>query len=76
MDALKILLTDSRFWSSVILLVNAILYYFIPAFPEAIWAAFNALAAVVLAVLATKSTVTRTAALRASQASAPPDPSA
>jgi MFS superfamily sulfate permease-like transporter len=79
MDALKILLTDSRWWAAVIALLNAVIYYFWPDFPATIWAAFNALVAVVLAVLATNGTVTKTRELRASRAlnaSVPPDPSA
>jgi hypothetical protein len=51
-ETLKILLKDSRFWAAVLVLVNAVLFYFLPTFPQEIWAAFNTLVSVVLAVLA------------------------
>ena len=79
MDALKILLTDSRFWAAVLALLNAIIFFFWPTFPMTIWIAIDALTAVVLAVLATKGTATKVRELHARQAmnaSAPPDPSA
>ncbi len=65
MDTFKLLLRDSRFWGAVILLINAILYYFVPTFPEAIWAAFNGVAAIIIAVLATTGSATKVRAARA-----------
>lgn len=43
--------TDSRFWSAVVLLGNAVLHYFVPDFPKEIWAAIDALAAVVIGTI-------------------------
>jgi hypothetical protein len=67
-DALKILLSDARFWAAVVALINAVLLYFVPDFPETIWAAFNALVAVILAILAANGTVQKSRAVRAARA--------
>jgi hypothetical protein len=64
MDTLKLVLKDSRFWGSVILLINAVLYFFVPAFPTTIWAAFNAVAAIVIGYLATSGSVKQVRAMR------------
>lgn len=55
MDIVSVLVKDSRFWAAVLILVNAILYYFVPTFPKEIWAAIDGIAAVVIAVLAGQS---------------------
>ena len=65
MDMFKLLLRDSRFWGAVILLINAMLYYFVPTFPEAIWAAFNGVAAIIIGVLATSGSRVQARAARA-----------
>jgi hypothetical protein len=57
MDILKILLVDSRFWAAMLLLINAILYFFVPTFPATIWAAFDGVAAVIIGILASKGAV-------------------
>lgn len=59
METLKILLRDSRFWTALFLLVQAIVFWFVPDFPEPIWSAVNALVAVILAVLAGGQAVAR-----------------
>jgi hypothetical protein len=57
MDILKILLVDSRFWAAMLLLINAILYFFVPTFPATIWAAFDGVAAVIIGFLASNGAV-------------------
>jgi hypothetical protein len=49
---IDILLHDPKFWGAVLALVNAIVFYFFPDFPPTIWAAFNAVCAVIFAALA------------------------
>ena len=51
MDTLKLILTNSKFWTALFLLIQTILNYFVPDFPPAIWAAIDALFAVVISVL-------------------------
>ena len=64
MDTLKLVLRDSRFWGSVILLINAVLYFFVPTFPATIWAAFNGVAAIVIGYLATSGSRAQVRAMR------------
>lgn len=47
-----VLLKDSRFWAALILLVQAVLFYLAPQFPQEIWLAINTFLGVVLAILA------------------------
>lgn len=54
---MDLLLRDSRFWAALLALVTAILLYFVPSFPKEIIAAFDALAAVIIGVLATRGAV-------------------
>lgn len=61
---MNILLKDSRFWAAVLVLINAILFYFMPDFPKEIWAAVDALAAVIIGSLATRTAVVTTRSLR------------
>jgi hypothetical protein len=46
-----VLLKDSRFWTALILLVQAVLFYLAPQFPQEIWLAVNTFVGVVLAIL-------------------------
>jgi uncharacterized membrane protein HdeD (DUF308 family) len=68
MDVVKLVLRDSRFWAAVILLIDAILYFFVPTFPETIWAAFNGVAAIIIGYLATSGSRAQVRAERALQA--------
>jgi hypothetical protein len=65
MDTFKLLLRDSRFWGACLLLLNAVLYFFVPTFPETIWAAFNGVAAIIIGVLATSASRAQVRAARA-----------
>jgi hypothetical protein len=49
---MDILLHDAKFWAAIVLLVKVILFYAIPTFPEQLWAAIDALLAVVVGALA------------------------
>jgi hypothetical protein len=71
METLGILLKDSRFWAAVLVLINAVLFFFLPDFPMAIWAAFDALIAAMLAVLASKGAVKTQRAAAARRAAGP-----
>lgn len=51
MSVWSLLIRDARFWAALLLLVRALLYAFWPAFPAAAWAAVDAFAAAVLAIL-------------------------
>jgi len=68
MDTINVLLHDSRFWAAVWLVIQTVLFYFLPTFPQEIWAAINGLFAVVLAVLSAASTGPKVRALRATRA--------
>lgn len=59
------LLRDARFWSAVVVLLNAVLLYFVPNFPKEIWAAIDALLAIVIGSLATRGAVAKARARRA-----------
>jgi type III secretory pathway component EscV len=61
------LLRDSRFWAAVVALANVVLFFFVPTFPKEIWAAINAVLAVVIGTLATKGAVGKRQARRAAQ---------
>jgi hypothetical protein len=67
MDTLKILLKDSRFWAALWLVVQTILFYFLPTFPPEIWSAVNGLFAVVLAVLAVPVAMSTARSVRAAR---------
>ncbi len=64
MEALKIVLTDSRFYAALVVLAQAILFYLRPEFPEAIWVAVNGLLGIVLAILVGNGVVKARAAAR------------
>jgi hypothetical protein len=49
---MDILLRDPKFWAAVVLIVKIILFYAVPTFPEQLWAAIDALLAVVIGALA------------------------
>jgi len=68
MDTINILLHDSRFWAAVLLLVQSVLFYFLPTFPQEIWTAINAVFAVILAVLAVPVAVKTSRSMRAAKA--------
>jgi hypothetical protein len=61
------LLRDSRFWAAVVALLNVVLFYLVPTFPKEIWAAINAVLAVVIGALATKSAAGKRQARLAAQ---------
>lgn len=56
METLTILTHDPKFWAALLALVNVLLYFFVPTFPQEIWAAIDALALVVFGVLTTRTT--------------------
>lgn len=56
MDIINALLHSWEFWAALWALLNAILLYFVPAFPVEILAALNALAAVVFAIVTGRAT--------------------
>jgi len=49
------LLHDAKFWTAVVALANAVLFYFEPEFPKEIWTAIDALLAIVIAGLTARS---------------------
>jgi len=49
------LLHDAKFWTAVVALANAVLFYLEPEFPKEIWAAIDALLAIVIAGLTARS---------------------
>jgi len=49
---MDILLRDAKFWIAIVLLLKVVLFYAIPAFPEEIWVAVDALLAVVIGAFA------------------------
>ena len=60
---MEILIRDARFWVALLLLVRAVLFYVVPAFPEQLWTAIDTFVGVILAVLAGNNVVqTRRAA--------------
>lgn len=59
MDFLKLLLTNSKFWAAFMLLVNTILLWAVPDFPPTIWAAIDALVAVIIGAMAANDSITR-----------------
>jgi len=59
------LLRDAKFWTAIIALLNAIVFYVDPQFPEEIWAAIDALLAVAVGYLATHGAVVAARARRA-----------
>lgn len=61
---MKELLTDSRFWSALILLAQTLLFYLAPQFPAELWTAINTFLGVVLAILVGNSVMTKRAARR------------
>ena len=65
MDALKLLVQDSRFWAAVLALFNVLIFTLWPDFPKPIWAAVDALAATILVVLSGKAARAGARALRA-----------
>ena len=38
-----VLLRDPKFWTALLFLVQTLVFYFLPAFPQEIWAAITAL---------------------------------
>lgn len=48
------LLRDAKFWAAVVALLNAVIFFVDPQFPKEIWAAIDALLAVVIGGLATR----------------------
>lgn len=62
MDILKALLQESKFWTALFLLLQAILFYFVPEFPKEIWAMIDALFAIVIGTLLGKQIVKERAA--------------
>ena len=63
-----VLLRDPKFWTALLFLVQTLVFYFLPAFPQEIWAAITALLAIVFAALTTRSTVQASRALAAKRA--------
>lgn len=61
MSVLEQLFVDSRFWGAILILINAILYYFMPDFPKAIWAGIDGVAAVIIGSLAVQQSRVRAA---------------
>jgi len=57
-ETLEILLRTPAFWAAVVLLLNALLYFFAPTFPTTIWAALDGLLAIVFAVFCGRGVVT------------------
>ena len=53
------LLRDAKFWAAVVALLNAIVFFVDPQFPKEIWAAIDALLAVVIGSMATREAVTK-----------------
>lgn len=49
------LIRDARFWTAVVVLIKAVLFYALPGFPKEIWGAFDALLAVVIGTMAGQS---------------------
>jgi hypothetical protein len=56
-ETLDILVHDAKFWAAVVLLVNVVLYYFVPTFPVTIWTAIDGLLAIVFAVFCGRGVV-------------------
>ena len=51
MDTLKLVLTNSKFWTVMVVLVHELLFYFVPTFPDNIWNAGVAVFGVVISIL-------------------------
>ena len=54
---MEILIRDARFWVALLLLIRAVLFYVVPAFPEQIWVAIDTFVGVVLGILAGNNVV-------------------
>jgi hypothetical protein len=70
MDVLSLLIRDSRFWLALYALVQAILFYFAPDFPQTIWMAIDALIVVVIGIITGKAAVAGAQTARAARAMA------
>jgi|WetSurMetagenome_2_1015567.scaffolds.fasta_scaffold749732_2 hypothetical protein len=64
-----ILVHDPKFWTAIVMLVQTLIFFFVPGFPVEIWAAVSGVLAIVFATLTTRSTVAtkRAMAARAAQ---------
>lgn len=67
---LDVLLHDPKFWTALLFLAQTLVFYFLPAFPQEIWAAITALLAIVFAALTTRSTVQTQRAVAAAKRAA------
>ena len=54
MDVINALLTNSKFWTALFLLIQAIVFYAAPNFPKEIWAAIDAFVSVVISIVLVK----------------------
>lgn len=54
MDVINMLVTNSKFWTALFLLVQAIVFYLAPGFPREIWAAIDAFVSVVISIVLVK----------------------
>jgi len=51
MDTVKLVLTNSKFWTAMFVLVNATVHYFLPDFPETIWVGVDAVYFIVMGLM-------------------------
>jgi hypothetical protein len=57
-ETLDILIHTPAFWTAVLMLIQTLLFLFVPGFSVELWAAISALLVVVFGVVSGKSTVT------------------
>lgn len=64
MTTFEILVHDAKFWAAVLLLLQAVLFFFVPEFPREIWAALSAVLGIVFAALTGRATVVESRRVR------------
>lgn len=57
MDIINLLLTNSKFWTTLFLLIQGILFYFVPAFPKEIWALIDLFIGTIISIILGKQII-------------------
>lgn len=67
-DWVKAILTNGAVWSAFLLLVNTLLFYFVPDFPREVWASLNGFIIALLAAVGVAGVRTEVRAMRQARA--------
>ena len=52
MYGFDVVLRSAPFWTAMVVLLNAVLFFFVPTFPKEVWAALDGVFAVLIGLLA------------------------